>query len=186
MARLHFKLRKNGITKGLSSNVGAIRDEEYGVVGQGRFISLMTDFHTLICEIDCKPVPANTAQAGYSKILFDKTVFMQAASQTTKPKLYNPRHPERTLLHQPLPSITRLEQTRPAQASLTGRAICALPSPICAGRLPDIWSAAFSPTVLPAPATLTSRTTNSWPSPAKAEVSASHATPGAWQRRQST
>lgn len=33
MARLHFKLRQNSVTKCFGSDAGAVRNEEYGAIG---------------------------------------------------------------------------------------------------------------------------------------------------------
>jgi hypothetical protein len=59
-------------------------------------------------------------------------------------------------------------------------------SPMCAKRLPNIWSAVSLRTALPVPAVVAAGTTTLLPSPAKAVESAPRAPHGAWWRRRRT
>ena len=108
---------------------------------------------------------------------------MPPASQS---RLYNPRHPERTLLYETAAEhcATRLELANVGQ--FDGQGEYRTPSPIFAKRLPSIWKAASSPTALHAPSALTARMTTSWPSPAQARACAPRATPVGWWRPQRT
>jgi len=82
-------------------------------------------------------------------------------SATSKPKLYNPRHPERTLLYQMVAEHyeTWLELASAGQFDGQGDATTTPPSPSCAKRLPSILSAASLPMALPALAAATVGTT---------------------------
>ncbi len=65
-----------------------------------------------------------------------------------KPKLYNPRHPERTLLYQTIaeqPNTSRPGLSWPVQVSSTARATTTPPSPMSAKPFASIWNAASLP-----------------------------------------
>jgi len=86
----------------------------------------------------------------------------------------------------PWPITLRPGLIWPAPASSKGKATTTAPSPMCAKRSRNIWSAASTRTALPAPAATTADTTFWWPSPAKAGACAPHAPGGAWPRRRHT
>jgi len=106
--------------------------------------------------------------------------------QPFNPKLFNPRHPERTLLYQTVAEHdkTWLELASAGQSG--GQGDHHSPNPMCAKPLPITSNAAPLPTALPVPAVATAATTTLSPSPAKAVESAPRATRGAWWRRRRT
>ena len=87
-------------------------------------------------------------------------------------KLYNPRHPERTLMYQTTAEHfeTWLEL---AGAGQSGDHQTAKP-------FANIWNAAFLRTALPGRGVTIVVTTTSWPIPAKAVARAPRAISGAW------
>ena len=102
------------------------------------------------------------------RILFIYTVFMPA---TAKPKLYNPRHPKRTLLHQTVAEHYETWLELASSEQLDGQVDRRTPSPnpMCAKHLPSTWSAASLPMALHGPSEMTAVMTTLWRSPATAE-----------------
>ncbi len=80
-------------------------------------------------------------------------------SATSKPKLYNPRHPERTLLYQTVAEHYETWLELASAGQFDGQGDHPPPSPSCAKRLPSILSAASLPMALPALAAATVGTT---------------------------
>jgi hypothetical protein len=76
-----------------------------------------------------------------------------------KPKLYNPRHPERTLLYQTVAEHYETWLELASAGQFDGQGDHHTPSPSCAKRLPSILSAASLPMALPALAAATVGTT---------------------------
>ena len=105
----------------------------------------------------------------------------------SKPKLYNPRHPQRSLLYQTIAEYFETWLELASAGQFDGQddhhtpKTYVLPKPFA-----SIWNAASLRTALPEPGVMTADTTTSWPIPAKAAVSVPHATRGAWWRRQRT
>jgi hypothetical protein len=112
------------------------------------------------------------------------TVFMSAIS---KPKLYNPRHAERTLLYQTVAEHyeTWLELSSAGQFDWQGEHHS--PKPYVLHKPSrSIWNAAYPRTALPALGATTADTTSWWPSLVKAGARAPHAPRGAWSIRRRT
>jgi len=111
------------------------------------------------------------------------------AQASSKPKLYNPRHPERTLLYQTVAEHfeTGLELAsadqfdgqgdhhtpRASSKTLRDRPQLREASQLCPQlieRFANTSNAASLPMALPAPAAVSAGMTTSWPSPARAVV----------------
>ena len=103
-----------------------------------------------------------------------------------KPKLYNPSHPERTLLYQSIAEHFETWFELASCGQFVGQSDHHTPSLMSAKRFANIWSAASSRTALLGPGVTIVDTTTSWPIPAKAVASAPRAIPGAWWRRRHT
>ena len=94
-----------------------------------------------------------------------------------KAKLYNPRHPERTLLDQTIAEHFETWFELASAGQFDGQG--APRSPMSAWPFANIWNAASLPTALPEPGVMTAGTTTSWPIPAKAGACAPRAKRGA-------
>jgi hypothetical protein len=95
-------------------------------------------------------------------------------------KLYNPRHPERTLLYQIIADYFETWDELASAGQFYGQGGHHTPSPARARRSANIWSAASSPTALLVPVTMIAATTTVSPSPARVVVSAPRVIHGAW------
>jgi hypothetical protein len=80
---------------------------------------------------------------------------------TAKPKLYNPRHPERTLLYQTVAEHYETWLELASAGQFDGQCDHHTPKPLCARRLPSIWNAASLLMALPALVAVTVGTTTS-------------------------
>ena len=105
---------------------------------------------------------------------------------TSKPKLYSPRHPERTLLYQTVAEHYETWLELASAGQFDGQGDHHTPKPLCARRLQNIWSAASLPMALPRSLRRLRAQLLRGFFPAKAGVSAPRAPHGAWWRLRRT
>ena len=100
-----------------------------------------------------------------------------------KPKLYNLRHPERTLLYQSKAEHFKTWFELASCVKFDGQGDHHTPKPCVRQAFRKLLDAASLPTALPGCGVTDVGTTTSSPIPAKVGASAQRATPGAWHRR---
>ena len=89
-----------------------------------------------------------------------------------KPKLYNPRHPERTLLYQTIAEHHETWFELASAGQFDGLGDHPPPSPMYSKRFVNIWNAASLHLALPGRGVTIAGTTTSWPISAKTGTSA--------------
>jgi hypothetical protein len=104
-----------------------------------------------------------------------------------KPKLYNPRHSERTLLYKTIAEHFETWFELASAGQFDGQGDHHTPKPYVRQAFRKYLECGiFAHGFARAWVVMTAHTTTSWPIPAKAVASAPRATPGAWWRRRRT